>query len=805
MGSKKVEYTVGYRYYLGIHMVLCHGAVNVKALKIGDKDVPFWRYDWYYPYTQTGKCHIEQYNLFGGEDGEGGIHGDFFILSDGLEPDSEAEQYLARVTHISPLPGYKGVTSILLKQMLVCMVNPYPKPWRFCVTRRPDIPEITTNTDITMVNTDMANPAMIICECLLNQAWGLGVSESDIDDTSFFNAASTLRKEGFGLAIRWDQSNTIEDFISEVCQIIDAQLTMDPVSGKFAIKLIRQDYILSQLITLGPSEIISLSDFTRPDPKDLINQVTIVFEDYQTGVQQSVTEQNTASLLLNPAVNAVQLNYPGIPTQSLAKRVAIRELAQYAYGLARCTIVANRKAASLKMGDCFILNWPDLGFESLVMRVANFQLCQSDTNWRVTLECVQDIYGMPDTVFDETDTGTLWKEPDYTALPITSAKLYELPYYLVSWFVTGDKDSDWADLPEGFGYGAVVAAAPSGVAMNYEVMIQEYNLGNEWTVNRKLIFCDYGFLSADIDDTVTQFSINIGNIYSVNLNEPALIDDEWVLVIGFNKSTGEVTCGRGCMDTVPAAHTANAIVWFTGMYNNTIDKEYVVGQSIATRLVTIAPSGKTSVTFSPQYNYVLKNRAGRPLQPANIRVNDNYRPKKITGWSSNLKWSTRDRKQTARIINDRDGSYTPEEGTTYTVKIREKLFPSAEWSDASTTTGLTDSLLLLQDKYTPQAYSLEITMWAMRENLESWQRSVITVTHSPFEPKVISMSIENPDPAGRENGDLFIIPANAATNAGWYYTYRNGSFIKNQPSTGDKVWLGARLFEYSSNTWNEVI
>jgi hypothetical protein len=786
-GKGKKTYTTGYRYYASVHMVLCQGSVVVRKTYVGDKDIGLAGGDgWYW---------VDKYSLFGGEDAEGGVYGSLYIQTDGLNDD--AHGHLESLVG-GPAPRYRGVTSVFLYDLMLCAVNPYPKPWRFCVYRAPKVDGMSGYIDVISGKT--VNPAAVIAECLLNEEWGLCVPPGDVDMQSFTSCASVLRSEGFGLAIRWDQNNTLEDFIGEICQIIDAQLMMDPVSGKYALKLIRQDYNAASLLELGPSDVLELSDFSRPDPKDLVNQVSIIFEDCNTGVQQSITEQNTAALLLNPAVNAVQLTYPGIPTQALARRVALRELAQYSTGLARCTITANRKAATLKMGDCFKLSWPDLGFEGMVMRVTNFQQGQSD-DWRVRLECVQDIYALPDTVFDESEAQTGWKAPDSTPVNISRALVYELPYYLVSWLVTGDRDSSWSDLPEGFGFAAVNAVQPAGLATGYDVNIQDYSQNNAWTPNRRLAFCDYGYLAQGVDDLATELTLRVGSIYQVDVNEPALVDGEWMAVKSWNSATGRLAVGRGAMDTVPAAHSKDAVVWLPGMYDNVVNHDYVTGQSMTTILTTVTTTGQTPLGTSPSFSLAFRNRAGRPIPPANLRVDDVYRPTSLPPWAGTFRWDTRDRRDTTRLWDDRSGVFAPEEGTTYTVQIRERLFAASGWFTVSTTTGLTAPPLDLSGKYTPQARILEITAWSMLDSLESWQRGVITFSHTPHAPEALSMTEANPSASGRQQGDLFINPAGSA-NPGWYRTWRGSAFVLTQPANGERVTCNNKTYLYTDG-WSE--
>jgi hypothetical protein len=60
MGSKKV--TIGYKYYMGIHMGVCRGPVNgISKITVGGKTA--WQGNW----TASGAFSIHQSGLFGGE------------------------------------------------------------------------------------------------------------------------------------------------------------------------------------------------------------------------------------------------------------------------------------------------------------------------------------------------------------------------------------------------------------------------------------------------------------------------------------------------------------------------------------------------------------------------------------------------------------------------------------------------------------------------------------------------------------------------------------------------------------------
>jgi hypothetical protein len=785
-GSKK--YTIGHKYYASVHMAICHGPIDyLRRIIVGDKAV--WNGT-----VKDGSIGINLPDLFGGEKSEGGIAGSLDVMSG--EPTQGQNGHLASLFGWG-IPAFRGVCSIILKSFMICSMNPYPKPWRFQAARFPAaVPGANSR-----INTHWANPAQILAECLTDRTWGLGIDAGQMDMASFAACAQTLQGEGFGLCARWDQTGSAEDFMDEICRIIDGQVQMDPSSGKFGMRLIRPDYDPQALMTLGEDDILQVTDYSRPDPRELINEVVVVFENWDSGVEQSVTEKDTAALALNPAVNSTQFNYQAIPSQALARRVALRELAQASSGLARCTVTATRKAAGLTVGDCFSLSWPPLGIDSMIMRATNMKQ-GSSTDWRVELECVQDLYGLPQTVFSDIETG--WTAPAFDPVAPSSWAIYELPYFLVSQFVAGDSQSAWADLPEGFGFAAVAAAQPAGTTLGINLMrVDPYGV---WQADAGISFSDYGDLLEELDDVSTSFAVAPGWIDDLEPNEPILVGQEWMLLLSYDPDTRIASVGRGAMDTVPTAHAAGARVWFLGLSDNSDPNVFVSGQTATLRLQSYAANGELPVASSPQASLVMANRAARPVPPANVRVNGAYRPKVLSSWASSLAWSRRDRQETARIRVQTDGDYLPEAGTEYQIVIREKLFPDSAWESASTTSGLTGVGLSLAGLYTPEAWGLEISLRASLAGLWSLQTNVATLNHSPWEPGVLGMAAMAP-PASPATGDAWIVGAGATgafagrdlNIAKW-----KGSWRFRQPSPGDRardMGDGGKAYEFDGSAW----
>ena len=134
MGRKKSQ-TVGYKYFVGVHFVLCHGPIDrVLQIKVDDKLL------WTPLHDKQGigqvggyeTIHVDAPGLFGGEDREGGVSGDLDI---GFGDRTQGKNgYLQQVLQGKLLPAYRGVVSVILKKMYVG-TNPYLKPWKFRAQR----------------------------------------------------------------------------------------------------------------------------------------------------------------------------------------------------------------------------------------------------------------------------------------------------------------------------------------------------------------------------------------------------------------------------------------------------------------------------------------------------------------------------------------------------------------------------------------------------------------------------------------------------------------------------------------------
>lgn len=125
-GGGSNSQVVGYKFKMGIHMGICRGPVDeVVEIKAGD------RYIWRGSQTTNGTVNIDAAEVFGGEDGEGGIAGPLTFLFGGPSQTAPAEMQTVLST---PMPGFRRMLTCFFDG-IIGMINPYPKPWKFRVRR----------------------------------------------------------------------------------------------------------------------------------------------------------------------------------------------------------------------------------------------------------------------------------------------------------------------------------------------------------------------------------------------------------------------------------------------------------------------------------------------------------------------------------------------------------------------------------------------------------------------------------------------------------------------------------------------
>lgn len=144
MGGKSKSATVGYRYFMGLHIGVCLTADALLEIRGGDRRA------WIGEVTDNQVIEIDAPNLYGGEQREGGIRGAVSVMFG--RDDQVPNDYLGS-QHGSPNPAYRGfmglvfhgpsdgdvtftipfwrykISVTVFRSGYLSSLNPYVKPW----------------------------------------------------------------------------------------------------------------------------------------------------------------------------------------------------------------------------------------------------------------------------------------------------------------------------------------------------------------------------------------------------------------------------------------------------------------------------------------------------------------------------------------------------------------------------------------------------------------------------------------------------------------------------------------------------
>jgi hypothetical protein len=515
------------------------------------------------------------------------------------------------------------------------------------------------------------NPAHLIRECLTDPDWGMGYADEDVDDDTFVAAADTLYDEGMGMSLLWDKQIILESFISEIIRHIDAALYVSRSTGKFRLKLTRADYDPDDLITLDESNIDRIDNPTKPAFGELINSVSVKFWSNATGKSDSVTVQDPAGVQMQGTVINTMIQYPGFTNTPIASRVADRDLRALSNPFLTCTIYTSEtQAADLDIGDCFKLTWGKWLLFEVVMRVTGFAMSDGK-NSQVRLDCVEDVFSTPiSSVL--VPPAEEWVDPSGPPEPSATDDAFEIPYYeLVQALGQTDTDTKLTVEPA---LGFVGAAAVRGNSVSIAANLWT-DSGAGYVSVDAMDLCPGGFLSAAIGKKDTEITLAAGHqdLDVVTVGQHCQIgtgpEAELARVDAVDAETGEVTIGRGVLDTVPHDHAAATPVLFWDAYGGFDPTEYMTGETVLVKVTPTSGSDEVELVDAVEHEVDMAGRAYRPYPPGDLLVNGlSYDDEPLTG-ELTIEWVGRDRilQTSGELFDHFEAEIGPEAGTTYRV------------------------------------------------------------------------------------------------------------------------------------------
>lgn len=707
MGSKK-SVTIGYRYYMGIHMGLGRGPVDeLVEIEVGGKKA------WQGSVTGNQSVTIAKPNLFGGDKKEGGINGTLQVLMGG--PTQTAPSGLASMLG-GDVPGFRGVVT-LFYDGLVSAMNPYIKPWKFRVRRAlagwdgEAWYPAKCRIELSAGAIHAMNPAHIVYECLTNRDWGGGMDRSRLDDASFRAAADALYAEGFGLCLRWNRGDAVSDFVQEVLDHIGGNLYLSRFDGLFHLTLIRDDYDAASLPLFDEdSGLLGVDEDDNSASAGALNEIVVKWHDPISNEARSWRERNLGAVRADGQVLSESKSYAGLPTAELAGRVAVRELRAASAGLKRFKVRLDRRGYRIEPGQPFRIRSLKRGIESMVVRAGRIEDGRLD-DATITITAVQDVFGLPASSMTTVQPSG-WTPPDATPQAIGVRRLLERTWRDIA------QDTDPANLelidPTAC-YLQALAVKPTALSQGYAMQVRVGS--SEWTeADDGGDFCPSGLLVDALGPADTAFTLTSGSdLDFVTPGGAALIGDEIVRVDSFDHTTLSGTLGRGCVDTVPASHPAGTRLWFVEDASALEPAAYSPGTTVQARLLTQTSQGQLDPALAATDSLTLLGRQGRPYPPGQLRINGESYPASVTG-DVVLTWAHRDRLlQADQLIDTAMGSVGPEAGVTYSTR----LLRADTQAELASQIGIAGTTATLSTAYEG---SVVVEVWAVRDGLESLQR-----------------------------------------------------------------------------------
>lgn len=670
------EYTAGYKYDIGLHMAFCVSNGDTRLLKLLVQDELIWSGN-----LASGRGEVDKGDLFGGEDGEGGIEGDFDWCPGGAAQGQNS--YLRRAIS-GRVPAYRSSARLVWRRGYVGN-SKYIKEWAAQVQRLPT----RLGSGYHDINGE-ANPAEMLYELLVEKIWGLGTSSLEIDLATFQASAMRLHQEGFGLSLVWDGSKALSAVRDDILAHIDANMFVNVLTGKWELNLNRP---LSQaeidlLEVYDENSIRELESYSRPSPDETTNEVNVVWTENGSTTQWPAKAQHLGLFQTHEKqFVSVDVTYQGVTSYALAARLATRDLAVLSYPLVKVAFKTNRSAYKMKPGSRFKFSWGPLGLVETVCVVIGIDYGTLDDN-EIAIEAVQDIFELGTGLYITGGTSA-WIPPSRLPVAPSAWRMEFSPFALM-------KLDDQIEDPQS-AVPILMVEAPNDSHLSYATQYADPTTGSSFSPGfssqpftpTAILAHDYletvgtdgsqTLVLRDLNrlDEISDYSVSDVQFLARGL---VVVDSEWMAIRGaVERDDGYFVCSvvhRGLIDSAPARHLAGAKVWFVGEGVGRTPTElspFAAGVYQA-RLISKAIGGTASESGSPvasiSTNGVSSN--ARPLYQYPVRdltLNGSATPGTVAG-NLTVAYRARNRATEDKLVFQEDSFLaTTEVGAVYRVYL----------------------------------------------------------------------------------------------------------------------------------------
>lgn len=560
---------------------------------------------------------------------------------------------------------------------------------------------------VTFSGGSAVNPAHILYYAHTHSTIGR-VPTAQMNDASFRAGADWYYSQGFGLCAEYDPSaETMADFVNRIQKVSGCSVTRSPVDGQYYLDVANGIYpAFTDSDILTDDDVLDFSE--QPTLLDsAVNSVSVKY--FDPGTKETVSTAPVQALGLIDAFGTISqvTEYPEIPTGDLALRVADRDLRAVATPSKTFSLKTTRKTNGWRPNQYKRLQLAKRGIADMVVLVGDVQRGQLKSG-AISITLTQDIYGLSSTSFVDIEPGVDTR-PSQTPVAITLQAAFEAPYTEVC---ANLSRADLAVLPADVGYLMAVAADPA-TSRNFTVDVSS---GGDYADTAVGDWCATATVVQASSFTDTAFTLAGGvGLSAVTVGMPALWGSEIVRVDAINVTTGAVTFGRSCADTVPVKHVAGERIWFYAIGAAADITEYTDGETISVKLLTNTGSQQLPIGNATALSVTFASRAAKPYPPGKVRINGQVEPASIVG-AITVTGVHRDRVQQAnQLVDGEMATIGPEPGTTYTV--RYYVNGVLEHTDAGLATPTST--------YTPaNAGIVRVELESVRDGLTSYQKHV---------------------------------------------------------------------------------
>lgn len=604
--SKKM--TIGYKYYMGVQLGICHGP-DVTLREVWFDDDKAWSGQ-----VTSGSFTINKPDLFGGEESGGGVQGTVSFYNGGLI--QKANLYLQRVVGIDIVSGLRGVCYAVLEQFYVGNTET-PAKISFVCSRFPKSPG--GNTALEAIGDD-ANPAYVIHEFLTDKRFGASISATLVDFATIEACAQTLKDEGYGVSGAVDSAKQASAVIDDILKVINGSLVTDAATGKLKLKLAREDYIIADLPALNANNIRGISNFNRGSLDTAVNEVKIKYVSIADGfTERTATAQNLGLRIHKGDSDGVSYDYMSISTGALAAKVAQRELRPLSVPLASCIVECNRSMYDIEMLDVVTLDWPPLNVQGLVMRVMSVDVGSlNDSSIKLTL--TQDVFGVQNTVY--ADGGEhVWTKPVFEPVDPPGIQIVEAPAIFNS--------------TAGLTRTLMTLVEQPAAGQNYKLITRQ---GIEsWSEQGDYPFTPVFQLSESLPASLANLAtgpVVSGDIsrldnYSTNENREALgilyINGEWLSYETFTILTSTTAqlknVRRALFGSTAKATQAGTKVWAVSEGHGITLSQFNQGSAVYLKTLVKTQTRRQTETEAAEKSFVVKGINDLVFPPARVLVN----------------------------------------------------------------------------------------------------------------------------------------------------------------------------------------